>query len=86
MKLCFLGQTGNRIKRINTKVLRVLMMMMMMDGWKKCTRFFSHHQHCTLKTVTAYSIITLVSFYQPVWCYTSADINATRIYTFVTMV
>jgi len=39
MKLYFVGQTGNRINRIITEVLRVLlllllltMMMMMMDG------------------------------------------------------
>ena len=42
MKLCFGGQTGNRINRIITEVLRVLllmMMMMMMDG--KNTQDFS---------------------------------------------
>jgi hypothetical protein len=38
MKLCFVGQTGNRINRIITEVLRVLLMMMM-DG--KNARDFS---------------------------------------------
>jgi hypothetical protein len=32
MKLCFVGQTGNRINRIITEILRVFLMMMM-DGW-----------------------------------------------------
>jgi hypothetical protein len=31
MKLCVVGQTGNRINRIITEVLRVLLMIMM-DG------------------------------------------------------
>jgi len=38
MKLCFVEQNGNRINRIITKVLRVLLMMM--DG-KNAQDFFA---------------------------------------------
>lgn len=85
MKLCFVEQTGNRINRIIKEVLRLLLMMMMMDGWKKCTGLFCHHQDYTQKTVTVYSFNSWVSFYQPVCCYISEDINITRKYIFVTM-
>jgi hypothetical protein len=32
VKLCFVGQTGDRINRIISEILRVFLMMMMMDG------------------------------------------------------
>jgi len=53
MKLCVVGQTGNRINRIITEVLSVVDDY---DGWKKCIGFFCHHQGYTQKTVTVYAL------------------------------